>query len=390
MLAIKGGKIFTMAGRPIDNGVLLIEKDKIKGVGRNIKIPRGTKVINAGGKFITPGLIDAHCHTAIFGEGSGYYDDLDGNEMTHPITPHLRALDAFNPNDMALPELVKAGVTTILTGPGSGNVVGGQSIVVKTVGRNVDRMVIKTPAGMKMALGQNPKKAYGGRNKIPSTRMGNAAVLRESLTKAQTYLKKWSDYNKKLKKDKAKAPEKDIKMEALGQVLKREIRARIHCHRSDDILTAIRIADEFKLNITIEHATEAAKIVDILAKKNIPCVVGPMMFDRLKEELKDRNLATPGILSKAGVKVAIQTDGMSSVQFLNISAALAVREGMPEEDALKAITINAAEIADVGDRVGSLEPGKDADVVIFSAHPLDVRNARTEIVIIDGQIVFKR
>jgi len=394
MLAVKGGTVLTMAGKPIEDGVVLVDKGKIKKVGKGIKIPKGAQVIDAKGKFITPGLIDAHAHTGVFGEGSGYYDDLDGNEMTDPVTPHVRAIDAFNPSDIALPELVRSGVTAILTGPGSGNIIGGQSIVVKTVGTNVDRMVVSNPAGMKMALGQNPKKVYEALKKLPSTRMGNAAALREALTKAQNYIQKWQEYEKAKKtkkgKDTPKAPEKDIKMEALAKVLRREIKARIHCHRSDDILTAVRIADEFNIDITIEHATEAYKVADVLAKKKIPCVVGPLMFDRLKEELKDRNLATPGLLEKAGVKVALQTDGCSSVQFLNLTAALAVREGMSEEGALRGITSTAAEIAGVSHRLGSLEEGKDADIVVFSAHPLDIKAAKAETVIVDGVVVYEQ
>ncbi|MFC2173098.1 amidohydrolase [Acidobacteriota bacterium] len=394
MLAICGGTVMPITSKPIEGGVILVDDGKIKKVGKRLSIPKKAEVIDARDRFILPGLIDAHTHVGIFGEGTGYYNDIDGNEMTDPTTPHVRAIDSFNPQDIALPELLKSGVTAVLTGPGSGNVIGGQSMVVKTVGATVDDMVVSFPAGMKMALGQNPKNVYGPQKKFPSTRMGNAAILRETLTKAQNYIRKWNDYEKAKKKkkgkDEPKAPDRDIKMEALAMVLKGKLMARIHCHRADDLLTAVRIAEEFKIKISLEHATEAYKIVDVLAKKNVPCVVGPTLIDRWKDELGGLNVKNPGILEKAGIKVALQTDGAFSVQFLNVNAAVAVREGMSEEGALRAITINAAEIAGVADRLGSLEPGKDADIVIFSAHPFDVKAAKPVKVLVDGKVVYEQ
>jgi len=336
-----------------------------------------------------PGLIDAHCHTGVFADGVGS-PHSDGNEMTDPITPHVRALDALHPEDLAWADLRGAGVTAVLTGPGSGNVIGGQSICVKTAGKTVTEMTLLEPAGAKMALGENPKRVYGDQKKTPSTRMGNAAILRQALVEAQNYLVKWERYEAKRDKgEEAEPPERDLKWEALGKVLRRELKARIHCHRADDILTAIRIAEEFDLDITIEHATEGYKVADILAQKSIPCVVGPILFSRTKYELRDMTPRNPGLLAKAGVKVAIQTDEVSAVKYLPINGALAVREGMPEEEALKAITINAAEIIGVAHRVGSLEVGKDADVVIFSGHPFDYRTV-AEVVIINGEVVYQR
>ena len=389
MIAITKGTLHTITQGVIKEGVLLLKDGKIAALGADVPIPEEAQVIEAQGKVIMPGLIDAHCHTGVFADGVGS-PHSDGNEMTDPITPHVRALDALHPEDLAWGDLRAAGVTTVLTGPGSGNIVGGHSICVKTAGETVAQMTLLEPAGMKMALGENPKRVYGGQKKTPSTRMGNAALLRQALVEAQNYLAKWERYEAKRESgEDADPPERDLKWEALGKVLRRELKARIHCHRADDILTAIRIAEEFDLDITIEHATEGYKIADILAQKAIPCVVGPILFSRSKYELRGMTPRNPGVLAKAGVKVAIQTDEMSAVKYLAINAALAVREGMEEEDALRAITINAAEIIGVADRVGSLEVGKDADVVIFSGHPFDYRTV-AEVVIINGEIVHQR
>jgi imidazolonepropionase-like amidohydrolase len=322
--------------------------------------------------------------------------------MTDPITPHLRAIDAVHPGDPAFPELVAAGVTTVLTLPGSGNVIGGQGVCLKTVPRaTVEAMVMLEPAGMKMALGENPKRVYGEQKKTPSTRMGNAAALRAALVDAQNYLGKWRRYEQDLARYKAKVdagdedadapkePERDLKLEALGKVLRREMKARVHAHRADDMRTAIRIAEEFGLDLTLEHATEGYKIAELLASKSIPVTAGPILFSRSKYELKDMTPRNPALMSQAGVKVALQTDEMSAVKYLTINAALAVREGMAEEEALKGITIYPAEIIGVADRVGSLEAGKDADVVVFDGHPLDYRTV-VELVLVDGQVAYRR
>jgi imidazolonepropionase-like amidohydrolase len=344
-----------------------------------------------------PGLIDAHCHVGLFPDGIGW-EYSDGNEMTDPITPHLRALDAVHPEDQAFKELAAAGVTTVLTGPGSGNLIGGQWVCLKTAPKtSVEQMVLLEPAGMKMALGENPRRVYGEQKKAPSTRMGNAATLRAALVDAQNYLEKWRRYEADVAEYQAKVeagdeeaeapkvPERDLKLEALGKVLRREMPARVHAHRADDMLTAVRIAEEFGLDLTLEHATEGYKIADILADKGIPVTVGPILFSRVKYELKGMTPKNPGLMARAGVKVAIQTDETSAVKYLSINAALAVREGMSEEEALKAITINPAEIIGVADRVGSLEVGKDADIVVFSGHPFDYRTV-AELVLVDGQV----
>jgi len=401
MIAIKNGKILTITNGVIEKGTVLVEGGKIIALGEYVEIPEDAEVFDASGKVVMPGMIDAHAHSGIFADGvSG--DESDGNEMTDPITPHLRALDAIHPEDLAFKDLVEAGVTTVLTGPGSANLIGGQWICVKTAPRKtIAEMILLEPAGMKMALGENPKRVYGSQHKMPSTRMGNAAVMRQAFVDAQNYMAKWERYEADLAEyqDKVKAgekdakkpapPDRDLKMEALGKVLRRELKARVHAHRADDMLTAIRIAEEFNLDLSLEHATEGYKIADILAAKKIPVTAGPIFISRVKYELRDINPANPGIMNKAGVKVAIQTDEFSAVKYITFSAALAVRYGMPEEEALKAITITPAEIIGVDKRVGSLEPGKDADIVVFSGHPFDYRSV-VELVLVNGAVEYRR
>jgi imidazolonepropionase-like amidohydrolase len=401
MIAIVNGKVLTITQGSFDPGTVLIEGGKIVAVGEHIDVPEDAEVYDAAGCWVLPGFIDAHCHSALFADGVNGVES-DGNEMTDPITPHLRAIDALHPEDIAFEDIVKSGVTTINTGPGSANLVGGQWVCVKTAPKpTVEQMVLLEPAGMKMAMGENPKRVYGHQNKMPSTRMGNAAVLRSAFVETQNYLNKWKRYEKEVEEYKAKlvagekdakepsAPERNLKWEALGKVLTGELRARLHAHRADDMLTAIRIADEFGFKLTIEHATEGYKIADVLAARGIPVTVGPILMDRPKYEMRGLDPRNPGILCKAGVKVAIQTDAASAVKYLAMNAALAVREGMPVDEALKAITINAAEIIGVEDRVGSLEAGKDADVVVYSEHPFSYM-AVAELVLIDGEVVYKR
>ena len=383
MLAIKGGTVLTPT-EELPGATVLIEGKAIKAVGRDVEVPAGAEVIDAAGKYVLPGLIDAHCHTGVFPDGIGWRES-DGNEMTDPITPHLRAIDAIHPEDLGFSDLRAAGVTCINTGPGSANLVGGQTAVAKTRGRTVEEMLVLAPAGMKMALGENPKRVYGEQKKLPSTRMGNAGLLREWLTKARNYLEK-----KKHAEKKGEPFDVDLKLEALAQVLTGELPAHIHCHRADDIMTALRIAEEFGIErVVLIHATEGYKVADILAERGVPCVVGPILFSRTKYELRGMNPKNPVVLSRAGVKVAIQTDQMSAVKYILFDAALAVREGMDEGEALKAITLYPAEILGIDDRVGSIAPGKDADIVVLSAHPFDVARSRVELVLIDGQPVCR-
>jgi imidazolonepropionase-like amidohydrolase len=401
MIAITNGKVITITQGVLECGTVLVDDGRILAIGEDIEVPARADVYDATDKVVMPGLIDAHCHVGIFHDGIGW-EHADGNEMTDPITPHLRALDAIYPDEKVFNELVAAGVTTVLTGPGSANLIGGQWVCLKTVPKaNVADMVLLEPAGMKMALGENPKRVYGEQKKLPSTRMGNAALLRQSLVDAQNYLAKWGRYEDEQAKYQAKLeegetdadaptpPDRDLKLEALGKVLRREMKARVHAHRADDMLTAIRIAEEFELDLTLEHATEGYKIADILAEKNIPVTAGPILFSRTKYELRDMTPENPGIMAKAGVKVAIQTDEMSAVKYLIINAALAVREGMPEDEALRAITIHPAQVIGIADRIGSLEVGKDADIVVFSGHPFDYRTV-VEQVFVDGVLAYQR
>jgi len=394
MLAVKGGTFLT-PDKQIKDGVLLIDNGKIVDIGNDVAVPTDAEVIEASDKVIMPGMIDAHCHTGVFADGVGW-DHSDGNEMTDPITPHLRAIDAIHPEDLAFKDLREAGITTINTGPGSANLIGGQAAIVKTYGVTLDEMLVKEPAGMKMALGENPKRVYGEQKKTPSTRMGNAGMLREWLTKAKNYLDKKDRYAQKLadytagKKD-AKEPElfeKDLRLEELARVLKKEMPAHIHAHRADDILTALRIADEFDIDVVLIHATEGYKIADLLAKRGVACVVGPILFSRMKYELREMTPKNAGLLAKAGVKVAIQTDEMSAVRYMTLNAALAVSEGMDALEALRAITLTPAEVLGIANRVGSLEKGKDADIVILSAHPFDIPGCRVERVLIGGQTIY--
>lgn len=408
MFAITNGTIYTITKGIVRKGTILIQGRKITAVGKNIPVPADAEVYDATGKVVMPGLVDAHCHTGIFPDGVGNYES-DGNEVTDPITPHLRALDAVHPEDIAFQDLREAGVTAINTGPGSANIIGGQFICVKTrKAATLEEMLVMAPSGMKMALGENPKRTYGEQKKLPSTRMGNAAQLRSMLQSARNYRDKWNrhkerhdlfaarllDWESKPKKERGdrpeqpEPPERDIRMEALVPVLEGKLRAMIHCHRADDIMTAIRVSEEFGLKFSIEHATEGYKIADILAGKNVPCVVGPILFSRMKYELRDMTPRNPGILSRAGVKVALQTDEMSAVKYLRINAAVAAQHGMDEEEALRAITINPAEIIGVADRIGSLEPGKDADLVVLSGHPLEYRSV-PELVLIDGEKAYE-
>ncbi len=320
----------------------------------------------------------------------------DGNEMTDPVTPHVRALDAIHPEDGAFADLRRAGITTINTSPGSGNVVGGQTAIVKTAGRTVEEMLVRAPGALKMALGENPKRVYGEQKKTPSTRMGSAAVLREWLTRASAYVEKKARYGEKQADASAGAAgatrpdpfEIDLRLEVLASALRRELPAHIHAHRADDIMTAIRIAEEFGLDCVLIHATEGYKIADVIAAKGYPCIPGPVLFSRMKLELRDLTPSNAGALARAGVKVAIQTDEGSATRYLALNAAVAVSEGMDEAAALRAITLTPAEILRIADRVGSLEPGKDADIAVFSAHPFDVAHCRTERVWIDGKLAY--
>ncbi len=390
MIAITNGKVLTMTGATLEPGTVLIEGSKITAVGTDVEVPAGADIIDASGKWVTPGLIDAHSHIGLFGEPRTWAS-ADGNETTHPVTPQLRGVDSLNPDDPSFADVLGAGVTCVYTQPGSANIIGGTGVAIKLSGKTVDEMVMPGTEGMKMALGENPKRVYGvGKSKTPATRMANAAVLREALVSAQNYLNKIERAKAKAeeKEEEPDLPDRDLKWEALGRVLTGEMSAHIHCHRADDILTAIRIAEEFNLRYSLEHVTEGFKIKEILAQKGAPCIVGPLLMARGKMEIKDVTLANPGILAREGVKVCIQMDGASSTQWLPVVTGLAVREGMAEDDAMKAITINPAEVLGIADRVGSLEAGKDADVAIFDGNPLH-NYTRCVTTLVEGRIVHR-
>ncbi len=383
MLALINGKILTMADKIYEQGTIVIKNNKIDAVTSHSAPPAGARVIDVSGKYVLPGFIDAHSHIGIYEEIYRLEGD-DANETSDPVTPHLRAIDAINMEDVAFDDAIKGGVTTVMTGPGSANVIGGQSVVMKTSARTVDEAVVKNPAGMKAAFGENPKRVYSSQKKAPVTRMATAAIFRETLVAAQNYAAKI----KKGKKELDKMPDRDLKLEAMLPVISGEVPLLIHAHRADDIRTALRIADEFNVKVSIQHGTEAHKFPDELTKRGVPAVVGPSLSTRAKVELKDRTFKTAGILSQAGVKVALMTDHpVLPIQYLSLMAALAAKEGMDEDEALKAITINPAEILGIADRVGSLETGKDADIIVLSGHPLDWRT-KVELVIVNGKIVY--
>lgn len=386
MLLIKNGYIYTMNDEIIEGGSILVKDGRIVEVGKDVVAPLDAEVIDVEGRMVTPGFIDGHCHLGLFEDGMGFEGD-DGNEWVDPVTPELRAIDGINPMDINFKEAYMGGVTTAVTGPGSANVVGGQFAAVKTYGNRIDDMVLRTPVAMKIAFGENPKTVYESQKKSPITRMATAAKLRETLFKAKDYLKKKEEGIE----DSSKMPEYDMKMEAMIKVLKKEIPLKAHAHRADDILTSIRIAKEFDVDLTLDHCTEGHLIADILAEEGKPAVVGPTLSNRSKIELRNLTFDTPKVLHEAGVKIAIMTDSpVIPLEYLPLCAGLAAKSGLDEMEALKAITINPAEIIGIADRVGSLEVGKDADIVIFDGNPIKDIDCKTFATIIDGRVVYRR
>lgn len=383
MLLIKNGTVLTISGEPIENGQVLVKDNKIVKVGVNLEVTPECSVYDAKGGYIMPGIIDAHCHIGMWEDCMGFEGD-DVNEMREIVGPEYRAIDALNPMDLSFTDAYENGVTTVCTGPGSANVIGGQFAIIKTKGKRIDNMIIKAPAAMKVAFGENPKRCHNEKNEVPTTRMATAAILRDWLFKTKYYMESKENAIRE-----GKTPNFDMKLEALIPLLKREITMKAHAHRADDIFTSIRIAKEFNLKLTLDHCTEGHLIVDELAKEGYSAIVGPTLGCRPKIELKEKTFDTPAILHNAGVKIALMTDHpVIPVHYLPLCAALAVRSGLPEEAALKAITLNPAEILGIGDRVGSLEEGKDADIVVFDKHPFD-NQAKSQLVLIDGEVVYK-
>ncbi len=370
-MLIINGAVHTMDGPVIKNGYVAVKGSKIARVGPMEDCPKSWEgeVFDAQGGHICPGFIDAHCHLGMFGDAQGFESD-DGNEETDPCTPHLRAIDGVNPLDRCFSEARAAGVTTILTGPGSANPVSGQFAALKTDGRWVDAMVVRAPAAMKLALGENPKQVYHDRDETPVTRMATAAIIRENLRKAVEYGEKM---DRAARDEDTDPPDYDAKLEALLPVVRGELPVHIHAHRADDIATGVRIAREFGLRCVIVHGTEGHLIPDLLAQEKIPVITGPALGDRSKPELANMTLENPALLQRAGVEVAICTDHPEvPVQYLPLCAALAVKGGLDPEEALAAITVTAAGIAGLGDVLGTLAPGREADVVVTSRHPLEL------------------
>lgn len=386
MLLLKNGNVMTMAG-PAFVGDVAIENGKIVAVGQSLSYS-DAEVRDVTGMTVMPGIVDPHCHIGMWEDAMGF-EGADGNECTNPITPELRAIDAINPYDRCFEEAVASGVTTCVTGPGSANVIGGQFVAIKTYGDSVEDMVLRFPVAVKAAFGENPKRVYNGKNQTPSTRMATAALMRKALIEAQ-------EYNEKLERGKAdpeKMPERNLGKEILARVMRRELPMKIHAHRADDILTAIRICREFKLRYTLDHCTEGYLITDKLKEAlSEDCegiIVGPLLTDRSKIELKNLSFKAPKVLEQAGIEYAMMTDHpVTPEQYLPICTAVAVREGASEEGALKAITINAAKITGIADRVGSIEVGKDADIAVFSGHPFDFRS-RCVLTLVNGKVAHE-
>nr|PZM88268.1 MAG: amidohydrolase [[Clostridium] cellulosi] len=368
-MLIKNAKIYTMEGRPIENGWLRTENGIIHSLGEGEAPDYSGEIIDAGGGVLLPGLIDAHTHIGMC-EDSLDFEGEDTNEDTDPSTPQLSAEDAINPMDRCFDDALSAGVTTVITGPGSANPIGGRLIAMKTYGKRVDKMVFKNPVAVKFALGENPKTCYHANHETPVTRMATASIIREQLYKAQKYMDK---LEKASQDEDEEEPDFEYKCEVLIPLLKREIQAHFHAHRADDIFTAIRIAKQFNLDYVIVHGTDGHIIADELKEDGARVLSGPFLCDRCKPELHNQTPKGPGIMSKAGLEVAIITDHpVIPIEYLSLCAALAVKNGMDYEEALRAITINPARITKIDNRVGSLKAGKDADLVIFDGDPLQL------------------
>lgn len=381
-IAIIGGRVVPVEGDPIEGGTVVLRDGRVSAVGADVEVPDGARVVDASGSWVLPGFVEAHAHMGVHEEAEGWAGD-DTNEMTDPNGARMRALDAVNPADEGFRDALSGGVTTAVVKPGSGNPIGGRTVALKCWGRMVDEMLLREPVSVKSALGENPKRVYGDRKALPSTRQGVAAVIRDAMTKAQDY---------KARRDRAARDgepfDRDPSCEVLVRVLDRELPWSQHSHRADDIATALRLAEEFGYRLIVNHGTEAHLIADVIAERGVPVVIGPLFTTRSKVELRGRHLRNPGLLARAGVTIAITTDHpVVPINFLVHQASLAVKEGLDRDEALRALTINPARIMGLDDRVGSLAPGKDADVVIWSGDPLDVFS-RALRVFVGGREVY--
>jgi len=380
-LALVNAHVVPVEGDPFD-GTVLVEDGRITALGADVAAPEGAEVVDAQGRWVLPGLIDAHVHLGVWEEGEGWAGQ-DTNEMTDPVMAAARALDGINPREQGFDDALSGGITSVNVNPGSGNPIGGLTVALKTYGRYVDEMVLRNPSGVKAALGENPKRVYGDQKKTPSTRLGVALILRKAFTEARNYAEK----SAKATKD-GEYAEGHLVNQALVQVLNREIPWRQHCHRADDIATAIRIAEEFGYQLVLDHGTESYLVADLVAEKGVPVLYGPLIVSRSKVEVRERTPSAPGILDRAGVQVSIITDHpVVPIEHLITQVALAVKEGMGRDAALRSVTINPATVMGVADRVGSLAVGKDADLVLWSGDPIDLQS-RALRVWIEGREVY--
>ncbi|KAB2951841.1 amidohydrolase family protein [Heliorestis acidaminivorans] len=370
---IYGAQVWTMTGTNYAPGLVAFDED---GIIRTVEDcppsfeEEGVEIIDGRGQILLPGFIEAHCHVGLLEENTPV-EGNDLNETSDPITPQMRALDGINPFDPAFEDALQGGVTTVCILPGSANIVGGQATIMKTGPLSWSERVVEEQSAIKCALGENPKRVYGDQKKAPITRMASAALLREAFTRAKAY---------QCKKEKAKEPltEPDLRWEALLPLLEKKIPLRVHAHRSDDILTALRIAKEFDLPLVIEHCTEGHLIAEDLAEAKVSAVVGPSLVNRAKVEMKEITPRTSAVLHKASVPFAIMTDHpVIPIQYLPLCAGLAVKHGLEEEAALKAISISAAQILGLEKRIGTIEVGKEADLVLWKGHPFDIRSSVT-------------
>lgn len=381
-VAIVGGRVVPVTGEPIEDGTVVINDGKITAVGSDVKVDRDLPVIDAAGQWVLPGFVEAHGHVGIHEEGNAWAGN-DTNETTDPVGARFRALDAINPADEGFKDALAGGVTSVVVKPGSGNPIGGQTVAIKTWGRMVDEMLIKQPASMKSALGENPKRIYGDKKQTPTTRLGVASTIRDAFRQTQDYVRRRDEAEAD-----GKAFTRDSNFDAMADVLAGDLPWCQHTHRADDIATAIRLADEFGYRLVINHGTEGHLLADVIADRDLPVIIGPLFTTRSKVELNQRHLRNPGLLADAGVRIAITTDHpVVPIDFLIYQAILAVKEGLDPDVALKSITINPAAMLGLDEQVGSLEPGKDGDVVLWDGDPLEVMS-RAQQVVIKGQPVY--
>ncbi|OOM82552.1 allantoinase [Clostridium puniceum] len=381
-ILLRNGVLYDVETSEYNKNDIIIKNGKISEIGKDLLNEfQGHEIIDLRDKIVFPGFIDCHTHLGIIEECTGKIG-ADNNETSDPVTPHLNGIDGINPFDVSFKDAIRSGITCVMSGPGSNNVVGGRNVAIKTCGTIIDKMIIKNPAGFKISLGENPITTYGVNNKCPVTRMGIAALIRELFMRTEDYI---------ARKENKKLDERDIRLEAVVPLLKGEIPLRVHAHRADDIVTAVRIAEEFNISkMVIEHGTEAHLVKSYLKEKNIPVAYGPLLTPRIKMELKARNYGSIVELIEAGVKTALITDHpYNSIDCLRTIAALTLAQGLSFKDAIKAITINAAEILNCQERIGKLEIGYDADIVVYDSNPLDI-NSKVQFTLINGEIVFAR